>query len=62
MKRLMRISNIKLKELDEADIKLDRCPTCKAEPLERVNGFKYCRNCGNAYKTFDGEAYLVDKE
>jgi len=59
MKRLMKVSNIKLNEFDEADIKLDRCPICKAEPLERSNGFKMCRSCGSLFKIFDGEAYLV---
>lgn len=62
MKRLLKIiSNIKLKELDEADIKLDRCPLCKYEPLERSNGFKFCRSCGTAYKMFDGDAYIIEK-
>ena len=60
MKRLLKvIGNVQLKELDEADIKLDRCPICKYEPLERSNGFKFCRRCGSAYKMFDGKAFIV---
>ncbi|MNB89785.1 hypothetical protein D3C81_1447170 [compost metagenome] len=63
MKRLMkRLSDVQLKELDEADIKMDRCPMCKSEPLERIDGFKFCKSCNNAYKIFDGKAYLVNKE
>lgn len=60
MKRLIRkVSSIKINELDEADVKNDRCPNCKNKKLESVNGFKYCRTCGYAYKVFKGEAYIV---
>lgn len=68
MKRLMRkaegiedLRMIQVDELDEADIKMDRCPTCKSSPLEKVEGFKRCNNCGSTYKLFDGDAFYISK-
>lgn len=51
---------IPVQELDEADIKFNRCPICKgSEPLQKDDGFKYCPNCRSKYKTFDGNAYII---
>lgn len=52
---------VELDELDEADIKMDRCPACKSSPLERVEGFKRCNQCGSVYKLFDGKGFYVSK-
>jgi Zn finger protein HypA/HybF involved in hydrogenase expression len=53
---------IPLNELDEADIKLDRCPSCKSpEPLKREDGYKFCPRCKSIYKMFDGQGYIVGK-
>jgi hypothetical protein len=60
MKRLIRKhSGLKMNELDEADIKQDRCPNCRNKPLKTKDGFKYCDNCEAIYKMFDGSAYVV---
>lgn len=48
-----------LEELDEADVRHDRCPNCKHYPLQRVEGFKQCDQCGSMYKMFDGTSYIV---
>lgn len=66
MKRLIKKSNngnelyVPVEELDEADIRFNRCPVCKgSESLQKDNGFKYCPSCRTKYKTFDGKAYIV---
>ncbi|AEO93432.1 gp172 [Bacillus phage G] len=66
MRRLIRKLNsekevyVPLNELDEADVKFNRCPICKgADELKRENGFKHCPNCKSKYKTFDGNVYIV---
>lgn len=66
MKRLVKKSEkgvyIPVNELDEADIKFNRCPLCKTpKPLKREDGFKTCLNCGTKFKTFDGDAFLVSE-
>lgn len=49
-------------ELDEADIKNDRCPACKTqERLQKIDGFKRCPSCGTVFKMFDGDGYTVVK-
>jgi ribosomal protein L37AE/L43A len=51
-----------MSELDEADIKNDRCPACKTqESLQKIDGFKKCPSCGNTFKMFDGDGYTVVK-
>lgn len=67
MKRLVRKSEkeketyLPVNELDEADIRFDRCPICKGQqPLQKDNGFKFCPNCKSKFKTFNGDAYLVN--
>ncbi len=60
MKRLIKKSQANiLNELDDADVKQDRCPNCRSQPLKRKDGFKYCRNCGNVYKIFGGQTYVA---
>lgn len=51
-----------LNELSGADVRNDRCPLCKYNPLERDDGFKLCPNCGAIYKLIDGEAFTIDKK
>ena len=48
-----------LKKLDSADVKNNRCPECKYSPLEEQEGYLICKNCGNAYKVFDNQVFLV---
>lgn len=50
---------IQLDELSQADVRHERCPNCKYNPLKRDNGFKICPRCDTLYKVFDGEAYIV---
>lgn len=52
---------IPLEELDNADMRHDRCPNCKFYPLDRVDGFKLCSRCNSTYKTYDGQGYLIAK-
>lgn len=64
MKRLIRKAEkevyLPLDELDEADVKFNRCPLCKSQsPLERDDGFKHCPKCRTKFKLFDGNAYLI---
>jgi len=51
---------MQLNELNEADVKSDRCPRCKYHPLEKNDGFKNCPRCNSTYKTLDGNAYLIN--
>lgn len=54
------ISNmILLNQLDEADIRHDKCPNCKHGSLKRKEGFKICPSCGTIYKMFNGNGYVV---
>lgn len=54
------LSFVPLHELDEVELKMDKCPVCKArEPLVHVMGFKRCPRCGRTYKLYDGKGYLV---
>lgn len=48
-----------LSELDEADIRHEKCPKCKYEPLVRKEGFKVCPSCGTIYKMLDGKGYIL---
>jgi len=48
-----------LNTLDSADLKLDKCPQCKHEPLIKKEGYKVCQYCGNVYKILDDECYLI---
>ena len=48
-----------LSELDEADIRHEKCPKCKYEPLVRKVGFKVCPSCGTIYKMLDGKGYIL---
>lgn len=50
---------ILLNQLDEADVRHDKCPQCKYEPLKRKEGFKICPACGMIYKILDGKGYLI---
>ena len=52
---------VKLDELSEADIRHERCPLCKYNPLKRDNGFKGCPKCETIYKMLDGAGYIVEK-
>ncbi|MFW6015074.1 MAG: hypothetical protein ACOCRK_01400 [bacterium] len=52
---------VELDELSEADIRHDRCPTCKYNPLKREDGFKVCPRCENVYKVIDGNGYIIEK-
>lgn len=73
MKRLIKKSNqqvvdknpnfIPMGELDEADIKNNRCPICKTnkESLQKIDGFKVCPTCGSKFKMFDGDGFTVVK-
>ena len=47
-----------LNELDEADVRHERCPICKGS-LVRKKGFKVCIKCGSVYKIMDGKCYSV---
>lgn len=49
----------KLDELSEADVRHERCPICKYNPLKRDNGFKVCPRCETIYKMLDGTGYIV---
>lgn len=50
---------ILLKQLDEADVRHDKCPMCKYEPMSRKEGFKICPLCGSIYKMLDGNGYMI---
>ena len=52
----------KLDQLSEADVRHDRCPICKYDPLLKDQGFKYCPACMLVYKLLDGNGYIVDQE
>jgi ribosomal protein L37AE/L43A len=51
----------RLDQLSEADVRHDRCPVCKYNPLLRDVGFKYCPNCEAVFKILDGAAYQVEQ-
>lgn len=53
---------IGVNELDEADVRHDRCTICKDAPLRRKDGFKICTRCGATYKILDGDSYIVSNE
>lgn len=56
------MSNLEeLSELSEADIRHERCPKCKYNPLKLDNGFKICPRCDSTYKMLDGTGYIVHK-
>lgn len=48
-----------LNELDEADVRHDRCPVCKNPNLKREDGFKTCTRCGNTFKVLDGDGFII---
>lgn len=48
-----------LNELDEADIRHNKCPNCKSNNLINKKGFKICTKCLSIYKVFDGKSYYV---
>jgi rubrerythrin len=48
---------ILLDQLDEADVRHDKCPQCKYQPMVRKEGFKICPSCGAIYKMLDGKGY-----
>lgn len=50
---------VELDELSEADVKHDRCPICKQNPLEKQEGFKFCPRCQTMFKMLDGQGYMV---
>lgn len=50
---------VELDELSEADVRHERCPICKYNPLKRDNGFKVCPRCERIYKVIDGTGYMV---
>lgn len=50
---------IQLDELSEADIRHERCPICKYNPLKRDDGFKVCPRCENMYKVIDGDGFMI---
>ena len=47
-----------LNELDEADVRHERCPICKRN-LVRKKCFKVCIKCRTVYKILDGKCYCV---
>lgn len=47
-----------LNELDEADVRHEKCPICKGN-LVRKKGFKVCIKCGTVYKILDGKCYCI---
>ena len=50
---------ILLNQLDEADVRHDKCPKCKYQPMKRKEGFKICPSCGTIYKMLDGNGYMI---
>lgn len=50
---------ILLNQLDEADVRHDKCPSCKYEPMKRKEGFKICPSCGMIYKVLNGNGYAI---
>ena len=50
---------ILLNQLDEADVRHDKCPKCKYEPMKRKEGFKICPSCGMIYKVLNGNGYAI---
>lgn len=51
---------IQLDQMDEADVRHERCPMCKFNPLDRVDGFKVCPRCETTFKILDGNGYIID--
>ena len=51
---------IPLKTLDSAQVKSNKCPNCKYSPLDKMEGYHVCKNCGYAYKVFDNKVYIVE--
>jgi hypothetical protein len=62
MSRLLKKSSIILNQFDENDIKNDKCPICKYEPLVKKDGYKYCMGCNSTYKLFAGNAHLLNPQ
>lgn len=50
---------VELNELDEADVRHDRCPKCKNLNLSRQDGFKKCERCGSTFKILDGDGFVI---
>lgn len=50
---------ILLNQLDEADVRHDKCPKCKYQSMKRKEGFKICPSCGTIYKMLDGNGYMI---
>lgn len=59
MKNLNPTNMILLNQLDEADVRHDKCPKCKCQPMKRKEGFKICPSCGTIYKMLDGNGYMI---
>ena len=48
-----------LDQLNEADVRHDKCPNCAYESLVRKEGFKICPQCGMICKMLDGSGYVL---
>lgn len=52
--------------LDSAEVKNDKCPTCKtSQHLMHNKGFRICPYCNSIYKIWNGQSYkvlLTDKD
>lgn len=59
MQSLNPTNMILLNQLDEADVRHDKCPKCKCQPMKRKEGFKICPSCGTIYKMLDGNGYMI---
>lgn len=59
MKNVNPTNMILLNQLDEADVRHDKCPKCECQPMKRKEGFKICPSCGTIYKMLDGNGYIL---
>lgn len=59
MQNLNPTNMILLNQLDEADVRHEKCPKCKYQPMKRKEGFKICPSCGSIYKMLDGNGYMI---
>ena len=50
---------VQLQQLDAADVRSGRCPSCTYSPLSRQDGILFCKSCGTSYKVIDDNVYEV---
>ena len=50
-----------LNTLDSSDVKIDKCPQCRHEPIIKKDGYKVCPHWSNVYKILGNKTYLVLK-